>query len=715
VARHGCRMAETTVRPHDGAGTAPPPAGRIAITAARVLAAVGISGFALCLCVRLGFYQIFTGFQAYDDEGMMLITLDQLARGRALYDEVVTMYGPFGFLPKLAVVKALGLPVSHDVGRFMTLGCWCLTCMLAGCAVWRLTRSVVWFVVSAVVTCVTLRPITNEPGHPQDVCGLLLAASVFIATFIDTGAGPIDGATSGNRWRVNACLAGLSVVGGWILTTKVNLGVFHCLALAAALALHSHGLLRKWSTYGLVAVLLLTPTLLMRGNLAQSRVVVYAWVATASIASCCTVALALGRAGGVTPGQIWLFVAATLLAVAMPCAAAVVLGTTAHGLLEGIVEIPLRFSKGRMIGVLLHEHWARGFSLVSWAAAIGLVWRVRVVGLTPFLRALLGTVRLGGALLTMYQVGWRNWTTSPAMSIAPALAWLILVRVGDERTGSDWPIEQSFARCFLALLAVLESMWAFPTAGTQVAFAVFLSMLVMVVSAADGVHDLASLLPARFVPACRLRANVLRTRGSATLVCQVVPLAIMGIALYRTHALGRDAAGMYGSLTPLDLPGAHRVRVPGETAAKYRTLVANLRENADTFFTQPGLNSLYFWSKIQPPTAANVTAWMYLLSHERQNEVVRTLESHPRACAVYDVDLTRFWLRSQRKILDTPLTLYLSENFTAVADIGGSSLLARRDRREVVIVYADGTRRTIRVAADGTAAPVELLPAGPAR
>ena len=52
---------------------------------------VAITSFLFC---RSAFYTIFTAFRTYDDEGSMLLVLAGLAKGKILYDQLSTMYGP---------------------------------------------------------------------------------------------------------------------------------------------------------------------------------------------------------------------------------------------------------------------------------------------------------------------------------------------------------------------------------------------------------------------------------------------------------------------------------------------------------------------------------------------------------------------------------------------------------------------------------------------
>ena len=68
------------------------------------------------------FFSMFSRFAIYDDEGCLLITLKYVHEGRALYDEVFSVYGPFSFFFKSFLLRVLGLRVGHDIGRLLCLG-----------------------------------------------------------------------------------------------------------------------------------------------------------------------------------------------------------------------------------------------------------------------------------------------------------------------------------------------------------------------------------------------------------------------------------------------------------------------------------------------------------------------------------------------------------------------------------------------------------------
>ena len=58
---------------------------------------------------------MFSAFMFYDDEGYVLISLQNFAEHGGLYHEVFTQYGPFPFVA-YGVLHALGLPFTHTAG-----------------------------------------------------------------------------------------------------------------------------------------------------------------------------------------------------------------------------------------------------------------------------------------------------------------------------------------------------------------------------------------------------------------------------------------------------------------------------------------------------------------------------------------------------------------------------------------------------------------------
>jgi hypothetical protein len=97
----------------------------------------------------------------------------------------------------------------------------------------------------------------------------------------------------------------------------------------------------------------------------------------------------------------------------------------------------------------------------------------------------------------------------------------------------------------------------------------------------------------------------------------------------------------YDDLKPLHLPGARFVRVNPIVAQELRELTRVVKANCDTFYSVPGLNSLYIYSGLPTPTG-QLANWAGDLNNSEERDVVSQL-SHlqrtgTRVCIVRDVN-----------------------------------------------------------------------------
>ena len=80
-----------------------------------LLLPLGIGALAL-LAAPLVFHAFYTTFQEYDDEGYLLISLRDYARGGILYDEVYSQYGPAYFQLVTPLFRVAGLSSPTRTG-----------------------------------------------------------------------------------------------------------------------------------------------------------------------------------------------------------------------------------------------------------------------------------------------------------------------------------------------------------------------------------------------------------------------------------------------------------------------------------------------------------------------------------------------------------------------------------------------------------------------
>jgi hypothetical protein len=616
-----------------------------------------VLGLAATLAIysSLAYSSAFSVAALYDDEGCMLITLKQFLDGHALYDEVFSMYGPFPFLVKGGLHAVLNQPVGHDVGRLICVGFWLATTAACAAVGWRLTRSLVAGWLALIFGFQALWLIVYEPGHPQELCGLLLVLAVLAAAFArparDRGS-PV----------LAVLLGGLA---GCLAMTKINIFVFLMMALGAAV-LESTAALRRWpgqalrSVYGLG--LLAAPSLLMHERLGDPSVFAFDVHVTLSLLG---VLLAARAAPAPVLFSAYHYVAFALglFATAGAVAAAVVVrGTTLAGMVVGILWNPLRV--GTLFGAT--PPWFRSswpFALVIDLVALG--WlvlgrgagaaRVPAAVLLNVARLALAASLLAWATKLRFEIHWVLLVYA-----VPAAALLLIPPRDGGFPGAE------FGRRFLAHLAVTTSLWAYPVAGSQRAFASLFAALALVVIAVDAVHDLA----------------VARSPRAETPVRVVTGLAWTGVLLallfiYMSEAY--LARKMYSQRTPLDLPGARAIRIDPATVARYQRVVEALRAQPGTFFTMPGMFSLHFFTGREPPTTRNLTNWMYIFDDETQRLIVQELEARPELCVVVNRGNLHYWMRG-RPLPAAPLVEYIETNFVTVKRTFDDEIRVRRPR-----------------------------------
>ena len=127
------------------------------------------------------YWQLFTIFRFWDDEGYVLISLRNFAAGGKLYSEVFSQYGPvynllFAFLHRFA-----GLPLDTTSARWITLASWLRSVLAAALLVRRLSRSWIWAAAAGLAAFFQLRMLTHEPLHPVGLLVVLLTLGTTLA------------------------------------------------------------------------------------------------------------------------------------------------------------------------------------------------------------------------------------------------------------------------------------------------------------------------------------------------------------------------------------------------------------------------------------------------------------------------------------------------------------------------------------------------------
>lgn len=617
----------------------------------RILVAVVGFGAVTLVTALIAHPKMFTGIQQYDDEGYMLTALKGFVNHGDLYDGVFSQYGPFYFEAWGGVFSVLGIDVTHDSGRTVTMVAWILASLGFGLVTWRMTRSIFLGLATQVLTFTSLSVLTLEPMHPVGIIALLLAAILAIACFVGERESPYPMALLG------AAVAALVLV-------KINVGFFAAVSVALACAV-SYPVLwrRRWPRIGLELAFVAIPVLLMWSRFDEGWARQYAVHVFATALA--VVIVLRAREPGERPAADLRWLAGGFLALAVvSCLAIVGAGTSLHGLLDGALRQPLRQSDAFSIPMLLARRMY-AFDFLAVAAAIAYWYGARRRDRPPS-QLWLGfwsLFAIGVGIVTALSMNGQLLPFNPTTLTGYQLSMLPFVWVALIVTVPGELVRPSFARLLLPLLAVLQGLHGYPVAGSQVQMSVVLLVPVGALAVANGVRGLAKLTapgPDRVALA------------GFGLVVAVVLAWFAGNAFLREELKRSRAA--YDAAIPLELPGAGDVRLGDEEVVQlYRNITSALREDCAATLMEPGMNSFYLWSGQEPPSYT-ATAWQTLFDDAHQEKVIEDTAGTRHLCLLRNPGLAAGWGETEG-----PLVRYLDQGFRPLANFPAGYELLRRE------------------------------------
>lgn len=617
---------------------------RVAVT---ILAAAGV-GTVLAVITRLGWLLMFSMYREYDDEGYFLFTLKQFLEGNALYNDVLTGYGPFLYLWRF--VEFLGAPglVSHDMMRTVISVEWLALIVLLAALSYRLTESAFLAAFVVVQGFLCTLGIINEPGHPQGMLALLAIACVLCIDRVNI--------RNGSRWP--ALFVGFAVAGS--VLTKINVGAYLFVAVGLTLLWTIPGTLARRLAWVLSGLAVAMPVVVMYRHVGEDWGFAYCSVMT--IAVLCAVA-AVGGTHGPRPGSFsglvpvavagaLTFAAAVLVVVAM--------GSSPMAVLDACVLRAARF--------------AGAFSIPPPVQGSNVVWALAAV---PFAVLFLARGRMSAAARRVVDWSLEALRLAFALSLlfalhfdraallgqVPPFLWLVVVPT----PGSDWSHNQKVLRIGLCLVAVFRSMVAYPVAGSQFYFSTFLVVVIAAVCCRDTVGVLGRIAPS-------LTAIVMRPVIRGTIL--VASLA----AIVAFYAPGLDLRGVtddYRSRVSMNLPGAERIRIEGNQAGDSQWVVANLDAWCEGFLGNPQMNSLYLWTGYDAPPQVNTGPATQLFSDDQQERIVEVFRPMQTPCVIQNRRTGRFWGQEESEA-HGPLAEFVSSQFTPWMRSGAFEILGRK-------------------------------------
>jgi hypothetical protein len=586
----------------------------------------------------IGYTSMFSIFQPYDDEGFHLLTLRAYVSGHALYTQLVTYYGPFFYEIIGGFFKLTGFEIANDSGRLVTLFIWLLASLAGGLVAYRLTHSLLLGLSSQLLTFNLLAALTNEPMQPGGLLSLLLIGLALTAAY------------RSRRPRATAVFIGALAAAA--LLVKINVGVFAVMAVAFAFAGSMTGRWRRLLLPATGLVLSVAPLALMLRLLDRDWATNYAFAVALAAAALTIVVTAAGARRPAAPAPLLMIGGGSAVAI-VTIGIAVLTGTKLSDLANSIVL--LAYGQPQLfVRPLNVKFWVVVCAAASAALAIAFasIRRGR-----PVAAVLPAIARIAAGVLMWICV---LLPPSYLLLLAVPLAWVAAVAPRDDlRSPTD-----GYARLLLPALAMMESLQAYPVAGTQVSIASLGVVWVGAITLNDGVRQLRAWAAGRSRP---------RLVGAATFV----PLGALIISLAATSLWASVAVASYAAGSPLGLPGAELLRVPSMQQVALRSLSTSLRRDCTSFITMPGMSSLYIWAGQDAPAPLFDTDWIYFLDSEQQQSIVDQVRSLPGMCVVRNDVVVKFWGQG-RPVPSGPLIDFIQTNFVSSGSYGDYELLVPR-------------------------------------
>lgn len=588
------------------------------------------------------YWAMFSRFVDYDDEGYLDLTLRHFLQGHDLYGEISTQYGPFYYLLFGGAYKIMGVAVTTNSGRLIQVAVWLAASLLVAVAAHRRTRSLLLGLATAALTFRVLEVLTSEPMHPGALLVLLVSATAF-ALLVVVPTAP----------RSGLALAG--AIGAAAALVKINVGGFVLIALAMSAALALPGWpSRPAPRRVLVGIFVLLAPVLMAADLDATDTQNLAIVVAAGAGALAIAAGPVASPPSRDAAGWWTFIVLGAAgAAAIITLGALAVGTNLGDLIEGVLVQPTRQRTVLQVSAKVPD------AAVLWSiVALAVAWAVRS-----------GALRLGaapGAALRA-AAGLGLWFTATAsgplvlgpttsLGLAPLLCWVAAVPPADRMPP---PIER-FVRLALPAVAVLQTLHAYPVAGSQVGFASVLFPLVGTICLADALQTLAA--------SPRL-PTVMRP---ARLVLGGLALWAMLMFAVRPAQTHRDA---YRAGTAVPYVGATRLHLPSGQLETLRPVVDALRRgNCQTIVGMPTLGTITMWAGADTPVGLEPDGWTIQLDADRQARIVRRLRDAPQpVCGLRNDTINASWQQG-RPVPQRPLARYV-DRFRPSATFGDYRVL----------------------------------------
>ena len=580
-------------------------------------------------CGLVGFYELFSNFRMYDDEGLLMLSSQLFLKGYVFYKETPWIYGPIQLLSVQVLHDWLSVPITHSAVRFLTLAVWLLLSAVSGFLVYKLTRCRAWALASFILAFLFSGSIVNEPGHPQGMIAIITILIPLIPCLFRREW----------SWMPWLLIGGAAAV---VANMKLNAGIFCVAAVSVILASQFRPV--QWRALlrlGIVAGSFLFPFLLMFPLLADANCLGFAFISACSVAAVAVIAPAR-EMSGIQPGSATL---ASLVGFSIVTAGALAfVGQYGASVLD-ILSSLLGYAASQVDYYHLFRDYSL-FQITIAGASLILVLGVVKTGDSLVGRRMITLGKAGFGLAALYAFAINDAANAQAMlGYAGPWCWLAAIN----RQGES----PSTGRLLLAATAAWAPLLAYPIPGSQLYFGSLPVLLAAIVCSSDVLQ---------LLPSATLRGY---SPG------RIVSVIVLFVALGSLYWHYKEARKQYYHYQPLALPGTEFMRIEPPLAKNLRNLVSAVG-SADVVLTTFRFNSLYLWTHAKPPVES-------LLSHARlkysstveQHRIVSGLQlaEHP----VIVMQLPEVDEASPSGIL-----LWIRQNFEPYRRVGPYILMRRR-------------------------------------
>jgi hypothetical protein len=614
------------------------------------------------LGLQFAYYLTFTYNGFFDDEGTMMMLVDSFIKSGGNFDVVGEYHGPFYYLVKYFIHYLTNTDVSPNTNRLTTIGFWSLAPIVCAFFVHRCTNSLILAAIVQLQLIFLLVMLISSAGHPQELALSLIATALLLSSFV------------GSRRSALLPVVGMAGIVGALLLIKINIGVYLGAALALSMLLFLPPRKLTMAIFALAAFAAVLLPVAVIGNLIFENALDrnYCAQVTLVIAACLVASRKHWTGAELRWVDIWSAALTVLCTVLLICAVVIALGGSLGGIFDTVLLRALRFSMSEKDHVPV-KYADVSVALASVLLAVG--YRILAPKMETSGRWLLAlsALKLSYGVVALCSVYSLARVDFPFQTIS--FIWIILIP-----PHSPHPLKDSFPRVFLCFAAAFQAMLAFPVAGAQLYWSIFLLSPLAAVCIGDALSFLWMAFDRR-----ESRAG---SRVPPTLRLAIQLAVISCIVAWYWHKMGiGHLRANYASLPSLGLDGADRIHLPKKIRNEILAVVGDLKEHCDGFVGIPGMPSLYFLTGIQPPGVVT-DHWAFNMEVDRQKQIIDTMESYQNPCVVYFPEKLNFWTNPQnpteltrdtrRDITDMPLMTYINDQYTVVREIGDYQFLQKK-------------------------------------